>query len=108
MHSCLNNGQGQISVSTTKYFVSVRRLWLVGALGIFVFSFEGCKKESSEVVEKVPDVTPIANSPELKPYVLEFSTNDPYSKPVVAVSERAEPSIPVDLKLVDGRVFHVD
>ena len=86
----------------------LRPLGLLAATAVFVLYFGGCTKDTSEVVEKVPDVTPIANAPELKPYVVEFSTNKAFTKPVIPISEQIEPFVPVDHKLVEGKIVFVD
>lgn len=76
-------------------------LGLIFAIALFLV---GCQPL---VDEKIPAVIAITNAPDLQRYVLEFSK--PASRePIVAVSDRKEPVIPVDHSLIQGKVLSID
>ena len=61
---------------------------------------------SSDLVEKIPDITSITNDPEAQKYISNLSWSK--QEPVVAVSDRKEPAIPVDRSRIQGRILEAD
>jgi len=81
---------------------------VIGVLILFLFGIiHFLPRPLINVEERVPEIVSIGNVPELQSYVMEFS-KPAAREPVVTVSERKEPFIPVDHDLVQGKVISVD
>ena len=80
--------------------------WLIFLAGLVGLFSAGCE-HSSDLEEKIPDITPITKAPQFQKYVMEFS-NPAKKEPVVPVSDRKEPFIPADHRLVQGRILYAD